>query len=153
MAVIDRRPAVGLRVGAWSWIGIVGVALGVAGCEPTGVSPPSLPVKPVPIVAARAVGLGEMPVGEFVSLRFGLKLPLPDGKGWRIDDHGASWLVATHGASGSELVLKVWREEAMMNRGRCEERARFYLYYQHRVDPKVPIEDTVGALADLVRQG
>lgn len=27
------------------------------------------------------------------------------------------------------------------------------LYYQHRVDPKVPIEDTVGALADLVRQG
>ena len=27
------------------------------------------------------------------------------------------------------------------------------LYYQHRVDPKVPIEDTVGALADLVRTG
>jgi aryl-alcohol dehydrogenase-like predicted oxidoreductase len=27
------------------------------------------------------------------------------------------------------------------------------LYYQHRVDPTVPIEDTVGAMADLVRQG
>jgi aryl-alcohol dehydrogenase-like predicted oxidoreductase len=27
------------------------------------------------------------------------------------------------------------------------------LYYQHRVDPKTPIEDTVGALADLVREG
>src|ERR1700674_122836 len=27
------------------------------------------------------------------------------------------------------------------------------LYYQHRVDPEVPIEDTVGALADLVRAG
>ena len=27
------------------------------------------------------------------------------------------------------------------------------LYYQHRVDPKVPIEDTVGALADLVQAG
>jgi len=27
------------------------------------------------------------------------------------------------------------------------------LYYQHRVDPKVPIEDTVGALASLVREG
>lgn len=27
------------------------------------------------------------------------------------------------------------------------------LYYQHRVDPKTPIEDTVGALADLVAQG
>jgi aryl-alcohol dehydrogenase-like predicted oxidoreductase len=27
------------------------------------------------------------------------------------------------------------------------------LYYQHRIDPKVPIEDTVGALADMVREG
>jgi len=27
------------------------------------------------------------------------------------------------------------------------------LYYQHRVDPNVPIEDTVGALAQLVRTG
>ena len=27
------------------------------------------------------------------------------------------------------------------------------LYYQHRVDPKVPIEDTVGAMAKLVEQG
>ncbi|MGA5299222.1 aldo/keto reductase [Nucisporomicrobium flavum] len=27
------------------------------------------------------------------------------------------------------------------------------LYYQHRMDPKVPVEDTVGALADLVQAG
>ena len=27
------------------------------------------------------------------------------------------------------------------------------LYYQHRVDPQVPIEETVGAMADLVHQG
>ena len=27
------------------------------------------------------------------------------------------------------------------------------LYYQHRVDDKVPIEETVGAMADLVKQG
>ena len=27
------------------------------------------------------------------------------------------------------------------------------LYYLHRVDPKVPIEDTVGAMAELVREG
>ncbi len=27
------------------------------------------------------------------------------------------------------------------------------LYYQHRVDPSVPIEDTVGAMAQLVQQG
>src|SRR5450432_1224103 len=27
------------------------------------------------------------------------------------------------------------------------------LYYQHRVDPATPIEDTVGAMADLVKEG
>jgi aryl-alcohol dehydrogenase-like predicted oxidoreductase len=27
------------------------------------------------------------------------------------------------------------------------------LYYQHRVDPTVPIEDTIGAMAELVQQG
>jgi len=27
------------------------------------------------------------------------------------------------------------------------------LYYQHRVDPNVPIEETVGAMAELVRAG
>ena len=29
----------------------------------------------------------------------------------------------------------------------------FDLYYQHRVDPDVPIEETVGAMAELVREG
>ncbi len=27
------------------------------------------------------------------------------------------------------------------------------LYYQHRVDPNTPIEDTIGAMADLIKQG
>ena len=30
---------------------------------------------------------------------------------------------------------------------------RIDIFYQHRVDPAVPIEDTVGAMADLVREG
>jgi aryl-alcohol dehydrogenase-like predicted oxidoreductase len=30
---------------------------------------------------------------------------------------------------------------------------RIDLYYQHRVDPDVPIEETIGALAELVQQG
>jgi aryl-alcohol dehydrogenase-like predicted oxidoreductase len=30
---------------------------------------------------------------------------------------------------------------------------RIDLYYQHRVDPTVPIEETVGAMAELVREG
>ena len=31
--------------------------------------------------------------------------------------------------------------------------AHIDLYYQHRVDDKVPIEETVGAMAQLVQQG
>ena len=44
-------------------------------------------------------------------------------------------------------------------RGACEGSLRrlgieaIDLYYQHRVDPNVPIEDTVGALSELVKQG
>ncbi|MEP7125861.1 MAG: hypothetical protein ABJE95_33325, partial [Byssovorax sp.] len=107
--------------------GLGGLCLfGVLGCESAVVGPAVVPVKPVPVVEARVKGLGDGVSGEFVSLRFGLKLPLPDGKGWRIDDHDSSWFVARHAASGSELVLKGWREDAVMNRARCEERARFW---------------------------
>ncbi|HWZ45752.1 MAG TPA: aldo/keto reductase [Candidatus Saccharimonadales bacterium] len=40
--------------------------------------------------------------------------------------------------------------EASLNRLRVES---IDLYYQHRVDPQVPIEETVGAMAELVREG
>lgn len=40
--------------------------------------------------------------------------------------------------------------EASLQRLRTD---RIDLYYQHRVDPNVPIEDTVGAMAELVAQG
>jgi aryl-alcohol dehydrogenase-like predicted oxidoreductase len=26
------------------------------------------------------------------------------------------------------------------------------LYYAHRIDPNIPVEDTIGAMADLVKQ-
>jgi len=40
--------------------------------------------------------------------------------------------------------------EAALKRLRTD---RIDLFYQHRVDPSVPIEDTIGAIADLVRAG
>ena len=40
--------------------------------------------------------------------------------------------------------------EASLNRLGVE---RIDLYYQHRVDPEVPIEETVGAMAELVAEG
>jgi hypothetical protein len=110
--------------------GICGIfcvlALGISGCETVPVVAPVVPLKAVAVVEPVVKGLGDGGVGEFVSLRFGLKLPLPDGKGWKIDDHDGGWLVAKHAGSASELVVRGWREEAVMNRGRCEERARFW---------------------------
>jgi aryl-alcohol dehydrogenase-like predicted oxidoreductase len=40
--------------------------------------------------------------------------------------------------------------EASLRRLRTD---RIDLYYQHRVDPSVPIEDVAGAMADLIREG
>ena len=40
--------------------------------------------------------------------------------------------------------------EASLQRLGCE---HIDLYYQHRVDPSTPIEDTVGAMAELVQEG
>lgn len=107
-------------------LGVVVGVLGVSGCEAPVVVVPSAPLAPAPVVAPGVKGLGDGRAGEFVSARFGLKLPLPDGKSWRIDDHGGHWLIAAHAGAASELVVRTWREEAVMNRARCEERARFW---------------------------
>jgi pyridoxine 4-dehydrogenase len=40
--------------------------------------------------------------------------------------------------------------EASLNRLRTE---RIDLFYQHRVDPDVPIEDVAGTVRDLIREG
>ena len=50
--------------------------------------------------------------------------------------------------SRPEHIKKV--VEASLKRLRTD---RIDLYYQHRVDQKVPIEDTAGAVKDLIRQG
>jgi aryl-alcohol dehydrogenase-like predicted oxidoreductase len=60
------------------------------------------------------------------------------------------------GENGERLGI---RGDAEYVRRCCEDSLRrlgveqIDLYYQHRVDPKVPIEETVGAMAELVTQG
>src|ERR1700733_13816551 len=60
------------------------------------------------------------------------------------------------GENGERLGV---RGDAEYVRQCCEDSLRrlgveqIDLYYQHRVDPKVPIEETVGAMAELVEQG
>lgn len=53
------------------------------------------------------------------------------------------------GLSGSPEYVKQ-ACEASLRRLRMD---HIDLYYQHRVDPQVPIEDTVGAMSELVKEG
>ncbi|MBX3221245.1 MAG: hypothetical protein KF795_12050 [Labilithrix sp.] len=62
--------------------------------------------------------------GKFHSKRFQLTIPLPDGRAWKIDDHRGAELVAVHAPTDSRLTLVATQEDELMNRQRCEERAR-----------------------------
>ncbi len=62
-------------------------------------------------------------MAHFHSTRFGLSVPLPDGKSWRIDDHKAPVMRATHEATHSTVEVAVWREEELVNRAKCEQHA------------------------------
>jgi hypothetical protein len=102
---------------------VVAAALLGCGCGPAaGVPPPRAPVSAPPATRLRAFEGSTL--GEFRSMRFGLRLPLPDGHGWRIDDRKTPWLTATHAATGSTILVRRWYEEDRVNRVRCEARAR-----------------------------
>jgi hypothetical protein len=60
--------------------------------------------------------------GTFRSKRFALAIGLPDGARWRIDDHHAPWLRATHRESDSTLFLRSWIEAEAPTLERCHAR-------------------------------
>jgi hypothetical protein len=62
-------------------------------------------------------------MARFHSTRFDVSIPLPDGKSWRIDDHHAPVMRATHEATRSVVELVIWREDELVNRAACEKRA------------------------------
>jgi hypothetical protein len=111
----------------------------VAGCGPNGET-----VKP-PVLAASAPEPEAFPREEtrwpkFHSVRFRVTLPLPDGKAWKIDDHSQPELNAAHDATRSHLVFSMWNEHDLMNRARCEEKARERGYVPADL---ATVEDTV----------
>ncbi len=61
---------------------------------------------------------------HFHSARFSISLPLPDGPRWRIDDHRTALLRARHEPTQSLVELVIWHEDELVNRQKCEERAR-----------------------------
>jgi hypothetical protein len=66
--------------------------------------------------------LGAWPA--FHSKRFQLSVPMPDGHGWRIDDHRQRQLVATHAPTRSRIEAWAGEETELVNRQRCEARVR-----------------------------
>lgn len=62
--------------------------------------------------------------GRYHSKRFQLSFPLPDGKSWRIDDHSRPSLFALHEATQSRVSLLATHEDELVNRQKCEARAR-----------------------------
>lgn len=70
----------------------------------------------------------------FIATKFGFKLG-PDGKGIIFDGSPAHMKIAV------ENSLRRLNVEVID------------LYYAHRIDPNVPVEEMVGAMADLVKEG
>ncbi len=73
-----------------------------------------------------------------IATKFGFKL-----------DHAKSGLAAMIGVDSRPEHVKEVAEASLKRLGTDV----IDLFYQHRVDPNVPIENTVGAMAELVREG
>jgi hypothetical protein len=85
-------------------------------------SPP--PIPPARAGAMPSLFLSDPRPERYHSARFELSLPLPDGHGWKIDDHHGPMLVATHEATAARLTVAITTEADLMNRQRCEAVAR-----------------------------
>jgi hypothetical protein len=104
------------------------LALTIGACGGTQPAPP-LPLATSatasPSASATAASFPEeKKLLHFHSKRFGVQLPLPDGKGWKINDHSQPELVATHAATTSKITLTVFADPELMNRQKCEDKSR-----------------------------
>ena len=85
-------------------------------------------------------------LGEAVA-PFRNKIVIETKFGWNIDPETGQW--KQPGLNSNPVHIKT-AVEAMLKRLRTD---RIDLLYQHRVDPQVPIEDVVGAIKDLIKEG
>ncbi len=96
--------------------------LGACG-DPAPAPPPKAPTDAAPRKPADLPG-EEGAWGKFHSKRFLLSIPLPDGHAGRIDDHSRPALFAVHDGTSSKLWLEITQEDELVNRQRCEAKAR-----------------------------
>jgi aryl-alcohol dehydrogenase-like predicted oxidoreductase len=91
-----------------------------------------------PFVNEELVGEGLSPIRDqvVIATKFGFDIDLETG-----ERRGGTNSRPEHIKAVAEASLKRLKTD------------RIDLFYQHRVDPNVPIEDVAGALADLIREG
>jgi hypothetical protein len=81
--------------------------------------------------------------GKFHSKRFAMSVPLPDARAWKVNDHTRPELVGTHDKTRSSLVVYRFDGPELMNRQRCEDKARELGYVPtgelHAVDDEVTV--------------
>lgn len=82
--------------------------------------------------------------GRYHSKRFLVSISLPDGKNWRIDDHSRPQMQATHEATSSKVTIQIEQQDDLMNRHKCEERARTTGWVPSKTITTVDQEVTVG---------
>ena len=93
--------------------------------------------------ADRAASYPTIPGGHVEDVEFTARL-IRGHKGAHIPDVHAKW----YRDNRPDQITRV--AEASLRRLRVE---TIDLFYQHRVDPEVPIEDVAGAVQDLIRAG
>jgi hypothetical protein len=117
------------------------VSFAACGGAPANTEAPLTSESAAPIAAVAAGFPDEPKLAHFRSKRFGMTVPLPDGRGWKIDDHTRPELVATHAATNSRLVVSLIHTDEPMNRQKCQQLAHDKkLVADARLHP---IEDTV----------
>jgi hypothetical protein len=79
--------------------------------------PPALDAFPAPE--------GEPRYKRVLSKRLRLSIPLPNRSGWKMKREKSSFLILDHASTASRLLVSIWRENELMNRDTCEERARW----------------------------
>jgi hypothetical protein len=99
-------------------------ALGAAGCADTGPRVETATIGGAKVDPEPAYPEPESAWPKLHSSRFHMSVPVPDGRGWVVDDHSRPELVATHAPTHSRLVVFLENEPSLVNRQRCEARAR-----------------------------
>ena len=120
------------------------LTLGTA-CGDPAPAPPPKTVADVPAASsAPRYPSDDASWGRYHSKRFLLSFPLPDGKAWRIDDHSRPSLLALHDPTSSRVTVITTQEDELVNRQKCEERARALGWVTSKTLTTVEDQATIG---------